>query len=187
MQNTVISDPLSDWVDPVGLVNGKATGITVSKDGKPMGSGYTAVYDASSRTVKVSFPDSLADGSVYSVSFEVTPSSKAKSDYTLSGTYPDTGDADTGALSAGKKGYFTNGDASLSWDSVTTLNGAPSVVSYKAKYAKPVTTFDSSNLPPVVTDKLPGTGGVASLMPVFIGAGLALSLAAAWFVRRRLA
>lgn len=187
MRNTVISDPLSEWVDPVGLVDGKGTGITVSKDGKPMDSGYTAVYDSSSRTVKVSLPDSLADGSVYSVSFEVALSDKARSNYMQSGTYPDTGDADTGTTSAGKKGYFTNGNATLSWDAVTSTNGTPLIVSHKAKYAKPVTSYDSSNVPPVLTNKLPGTGGVASLMPVFIGAGLALALAAAWIVRKHLA
>lgn len=187
MRNTVISDPLSEWVDPVGLVDGKGTGITVSKDGKPMDSGYTAVYDGSSRTVKVSLPDSLADGSVYSVSFEVALSDKARSNYMQSGTYPDTGDADTGTTSAGKKGYFTNGNATLSWDAVTSTNGTPLIVSHKAKYAKPVASYDSSNVPPVLTNKLPGTGGVASLMPVFIGAGLALALAAAWIVRKHLA
>lgn len=187
MRNTVISDPLSEWVDPVGLVDGKGTGITVSKDGKPMDSGYTAVYDGSSRTVKVSLPDSLADGSVYSVSFEVALSDKARLNYMQSGTYPDTGDADTGTTSAGKKGYFTNGNATLSWDAVTSTNGTPLIVSHKAKYAKPVASYDSSNVPPVLTNKLPGTGGVASFMPVFIGAGLALALAAAWIVRKHLA
>ena len=187
MRNTVISDPLSEWVDPVGLVDGKGTGITVSKDGKPMDSGYTAVYDGSSRTVKVSLPDSLADGSVYSVSFEVALSDKARSNYMQSGTYPDMGDADTGTTSAGKKGYSTNGNATLSWDAVTSTNGTPLIVSHKAKYAKPVTSYDSSNVPPVLTNKLPGTGGVASLMPVFIGSGLALALAAAWIVRKHLA
>lgn len=187
MRNTVISDPLSEWVDPVGLVDGEGTGITVSKDGKPMDSGYTAVYDGSSRTVKVSIPDSLADGSVYSVSFEVALSDKARLNYMQSGTYPDTGDADTGTTSAGKKGYFTNGNATLSWDAVTSTNGTPLIVSHKAKYAKPVASYDSSNVPPVLTNKLPGTGGVASLMPVFIGSGLALALAAAWIVRKHLA
>lgn len=152
-----------------------------------MDSGYTAVYDGSSRTVKVSLPDSLADGSVYSVSFEVALSDKARSNYMQSGTYPDTGDADTGTTSAGKKGYFTNGNATLSWDAVTSTNGTPLIVSHKAKYAKPVTSYDSSNVPPVLTNKLPGTGGVASLMPVFIGSGLALALAAAWIVRKHLA
>lgn len=186
MRNTVISDPLSEWVDPVGLVDGKGTGITVSKDGNPMDSGYTAVYDGSSRTVKVSLPDSLDDGSVYSVSFEVALSDKARLNYMQSGTYPDTGDADTGTTSAGKKGYSTNGNATLSWDAVTSTNGTPLIVSHKAKYAKPVTSYDSSNVPPVLTNKLPGTGGVASLMPVFIGAGLALALAAVWIVRKRL-
>lgn len=186
MRNTVISDPLSEWVDPVGLVDGKGTGITVSKDGKPMDSGYTAVYDGSSRTVKVSLPDSLADGSVYSVSFEVALSDKARSNYMQSGTYPDTGDADTGTTSAGKKGYSTNGNATLSWDAVTSTNGTPLIVSHKAKYAKPVARYDSGNLPPVLTSSLPGTGGKVSLISVISGIGVLTALAATWFIRRRL-
>ena len=58
---------------------------------------------------------------------------------------------------------------------------------------KPTTTLLASatlltgaGLAPAVT-ALPGTGGAPSLVPVFAGMGLAVPLAAAWFVRRRLA
>lgn len=185
MRNTTITDPLSKWVDPVDLTDGKSTGITVTKNGTAMMSGYTATYDAKTRTVKVVLPDDLANGSTYQVSFEVSLSDAARTHYMLNGDYQDTGDADTG-LNAGKKGYFTSVDATLKWDDVTTTDGASLVVPHIAKYAKPVARFDSGNLPPVLTSHLPGTGGKVSLVSVFVGAGLVLSLASAWFIRRRL-
>lgn len=186
MRNTTITDPLSKWVNPVGLTDGKGTGITVTKDGKAMTSGYTAAYDAKSRTVKVSVPGDLADGSVYAASFEVVMSDAAKSDYMLNGKYPNTGDADTG-LNAGQKGYFTNGDATLTWDAATTVNGAPSIVPSKAAYPKPAAAWSEGGAPSVLTNHLPGTGGTASLVPVIAGMGIAIAIAAAWVIRRRLA
>lgn len=185
MRNTTITDPLSKWVDPVGLQDGKGIGITVTKDGKAMTSGYTATYDAKTRTVKVVLPGDLADGSTYQVAFEVSLSDAARTHYMLNGAYPDIGEADTGQ-NAGKKGYFTNGDATLKWDDVTTTGGAPLSVSHIAKYAKPVARFGSGDLPPVLTSSLPGTGGKVSLISVISGIGVLTALAAVWFVRRRL-
>lgn len=185
MRNTTITDPLSKWVDPVGLQDGKGIGITVTKDGKVMTSGYTATYDAKLRAVKVSLPGDLADGSTYQVAFEVSLSDAARTHYMLNGAYPDTGEANTGQ-NAGKKGYFTNGDATLKWDDVTTTGGAPLSVSHIAKYAKPVARFGSGDLPPVLTSSLPGTGGKVSLISVISGIGVLTALAAVWFVRRRL-
>ena len=185
MRNTTITDPLSKWVDPVGLQDGKGIGITVTKDGKVMTSGYTATYDAKTRTVKAVLPGDLADGSTYQVAFEVSLSDAARTHYMLNGAYPDTGEANTGQ-NAGKKGYFTNGDATLKWDDVTTTGGAPLSVSHIAKYAKPVARYDSGNLPPVLTSSLPGTGGKVSLISVISGIGVLTALAAVWFVRRRL-
>lgn len=185
MRNTTITDPLSKWVDPVGLQDGKGIGITVTKDGKVMTSGYTATYDAKLRAVKVSLPGDLGDGSTYQVAFEVSLSDAARTHYMLNGAYPDTGEADTGQ-NAGKKGYFTNGDATLKWDDVTTTGGAPLSVSHIAKYAKPVARFGSGDLPPVLTSSLPGTGGKVSLISVISGIGVLTALAATWFIRRRL-
>lgn len=185
MRNTTITDPLSKWVDPVGLQDGKGIGITVTKDGKAMTSGYTATYDAKTRTVKAVLPGDLADGSTYQVAFEVSLSDAARTHYMLNGAYPDTGEADTGQ-NAGKKGYFTNGDATLKWDDVTTTGGAPLSVSHIAKYAKPVARFGSGDLPPVLTSSLPGTGGKVSPISVISGIGVLTALAAVWFVRRRL-
>ena len=185
MRNTTITDPLSKWVDPAGLADGKGTGITVTKDGKAMTSGYTATYDAKTRTVKVVLPGDLADGATYAVSFEVVLSNAARQAYMQSVAYPDTGDADTG-LNAGKKGYFTNGNATLTWDAVTTVNGAPTIVPSKAAYPKPVATW-ASDAPSVLVNHLPGTGGTASLIPVIAGMGIAIAIASAWAIRRRLA
>ena len=185
MRNTTITDPLSKWVDPVGLQDGKGIGITVTKDGKAMTSGYTATYDAKLRAVKVSLPGDLEDGSTYQVAFEVSLSDAARTHYMLNGAYPDTGEANTGQ-NAGKKGYFTNGDATLKWDDVTTTGGAPLSVSHIAKYAKPVARFGSGDLPPVLTSSLPGTGGKVSLISVISGIGVLTALAATWFIRRRL-
>lgn len=185
MRNTTVTDPLSKWVDPAGLADGKGTGITVTKDGKAMTSGYTATYDAKTRTVKVILPGDLTDGATYAVSFEVVLSNAARQAYMQSGAYPDTGDADTG-LNAGRKGYFTNGNATLTWDAVTTVNGAPTIVPSKAAYPKPVATW-ASDAPSVLVNHLPGTGGTASLIPVIAGMGIAIAIASAWAIRRRLA
>lgn len=185
MRNATVTDPLSKWVDPAGLADGKGTGITVTKDGKAMTSGYTATYDAKTRTVKVVLPSDLADGATYAVSFEVVLSNAARQAYMQSGAYPDTGDADTG-LNAGKKGYFTNGNATLTWDAVTTVNGAPTIVPSKAAYPKPVATW-ASDAPSVLVNHLPGTGGTAIPIPVIAGMGIAIAIASAWAIRRRLA
>lgn len=186
MRNTTVTDPLSKWVDPAGLADGKGTGITVTKDGKAMTSGYTATYDAKTRTVKVVLPGDLADGATYAVSFEVVLSNAARQAYMQSGAYPDTGDADTG-LNAGKKGYFTNGNATLTWDAVTTVNGIPTTVPSKAAYPKPVATWAKGDAPSMLVNHLPGTGGTASLIPVIAGMGIAIAIASAWAIRRRLA
>lgn len=186
MRNTTVTDPLSEWVDPVSLTDGKGTGITVTKDGKAMASGYTATYDAKTRTVKVILPGDLTDGSTYAVSFEIVLSNAARQAYMQSGAYPDTGDADTG-LNAGKKGYFTNGNATLTWDAVTTVNGAPTIVPSKAAYPKPVATWAKGDAPSMLVNHLPGTGGTASLIPVIAGMGIAIAIASAWAIRRRLA
>lgn len=167
--------------------DGKGTGITVTKDGKTMTSGYTATYDAKTRTVKVALPGDLADNSTYQVAFEVSLSDTARLDYMRNGTYPDTSDADTG-LNAGKKGYCTNGDATLTWDAVTTVDGVPTTVPSKAAYPKPVATWSGANLPApsVLTNHLPGTGGTASLIPVIAGTEIAIAIAAVWVIRRYL-
>lgn len=172
MRDAVITDPLSDWVDPVGLVDGKGTGITVTKDGKAMASGYTATYDAKTRTVTVRFAGDLADGSVYAASFDVTPSEKAIADHRSGAAYPDTGDTDTGDTSAGKKGYASNKDAVLSWNDVTATNGVENSTAAHANYPHPV--VQAPSIP--IIEGLPNAGNGIALMTVLAPAGCLISL-----------
>lgn len=186
MRNVTVTDPLSQWVDPVGLEDGEGTGVTVLKDGKAMTSGYTAVYDKKSRTVSVAFDGALDDGSVYKVSFDVRTNAKATLDYMTSGEYPDTGDEDTGDTSAGLRGYPSNGTAVLSWDAVTVTDGVPETVPSTASYAHPVVQF-IGQLPPVLVGLLPGTGARMAIVPMVAGAGVLVALGCAWYIRKRLA
>lgn len=172
MRDAVITDPLSDWVDPVGLTDGKGTGITVTKDGKAMTSGYTATYDAKTRVVTVRFDGDLADGSVYAASFAVTPSEKAITDHRSGAAYPDTGDPDTGDTSAGKKGYVSNKDAVLSWNDVTMTNGAESSTAARASYPHPV--VQAPSIP--IIEGLPNAGNGIALLTVLAPAGCLVSL-----------
>ena len=172
MRDAVITDPLSDWVDPVGLTDGKGTGITVTKDGKAMTSGYTAAYNAKARAVTVRFDGDLADGSVYAASFAVTPSEKAITDHRSGSAYPDTGDPDTGDTSAGKKGYVSNKDAVLSWNDVTTTNGVESSQAAHASYPHPV--VQAPSIP--IIEGLPNAGNGIALMTVLAPVGCLVSL-----------
>lgn len=172
MRDAVITDPLSGWVDPVSLTDGKGTGITVTRDGKAMTSGYTATYDAKARAVTVRFAGDLADGSVYAASFAVTPSEKAITDHRSGSAYPDTGDPDTGDTSAGKKGYVSNKDAVLSWNDVTTTNGVESSKAAHASYPHPV--VQAPSIP--IIQALPDAGNRITLLTVLAPAGCLLSL-----------
>lgn len=185
MSMVTITDPLSDWVDPVGLKDGKADGVTVTRDGKVMTGGCTAVYSSKSRTVTVTFDDALADKSVYAVMFDVKPNTKATLAYMTSGEYPDTGDKDTGDTSSGVKGYRSNGEATLSWDAVSLADGTPTTVPSVCMFAKPVVQF-LDGLPPVLVDLLPGTGVKTAIVPIVAGVGVMAALACAWIIRRRL-
>lgn len=185
MSMVTITDPLSDWVDPVGLKDGKADGITVTRDGKVMTGGCTAVYSSKSRTVTVTFDDALADKSVYAVMFDVKPNTKATLAYMTSGEYPDTGDKDTGDTSSDVKGYRSNGEATLSWDAVSLADGTPTTVPSVCMFAKPVVQF-LDGLPPVLVDLLPGTGVKTAIVPIVAGVGVMAALACAWIIRRRL-
>lgn len=186
MDAVTVTDPLSDWVDPVGLADGKADGITVTRDGKTMTSGITAVYSSKSRTVTVTFDDALADKSVYKVSFSVRLNAKATLDYMTRGDYPDTGGKDTGDTSAGLKGYRLNGNAKLSWDAVSLSDGVPETVPSECVFPMPVVQF-TDGLPPVLVGLLPGTGAKRTLVPVLAGLGVVVAVAGAWMMRRRLA
>lgn len=145
-----ITDTLSQWVDPVefaGVANGTdiTQYVTVKNGSTKLTSGYTATYSVDSsdnRTVTVTFNG--ADGIVaekadnIDVSFKVKPSDAAYADYADKNKYPDTGDADTGNVSAGQQGYHSNADAKLNYCVLTEVNGATSCVRTEAEYPHPV-------------------------------------------------
>ena len=142
-----ITDTLSQWVDPVDFADtGDVTeSVTVKNGSTKLTSGYTATYNSGTRTVTVTFNGT--DGTdgmvaektdVIDVSFKVKPSDAAYADYADKNKYPDTGDANTGDVSAGKQGYYSNADAKLNYCVLTEVNGATSCVRTEAEYPYPV-------------------------------------------------
>lgn len=142
-----ITDTLSRWVDPVDFVDtGDVTeSVTVKNGSTVLTSGYVATYSVDNfgnRTVTVTFNGT--DGivaektDVIDVSFKVKPSDAAYADYASNNNYPNTGDANTGDVSAGKQGYYSNADAKLNYCVLTEVNGATSCVRTEAEYPHPV-------------------------------------------------
>lgn len=145
-----ITDTLSQWVDPVDFSNATngadiTRHVTVKNGSTVLTSGYAATYsvdNSGNRTVTVTFNG--AEGIVaekadnIDVSFKVKPSDAAYADYADKNKYPDTGDADTGNVSAGKQGYYSNADAKLNYCVLTEVNGATSYVRTEAEYPHPV-------------------------------------------------
>lgn len=148
-----IADTLSQWVDPVefaGVANGAniTQYVTVKNGSTKLTSGYTAIYSVDSsgnRTVTVTFNGTDGtDGIVaekaddIDVSFKVKPSDAAYTNYASGNNYPDMGDADTGNVSAGKQGYYSNVDAKLNYCVLTEVNNATSCERTEAEYPHPV-------------------------------------------------
>ncbi len=145
-----ITDTLSQWVDPVefaGVVNGTdiTQYVTVKNGSIKLTSGYAATYSVDSsgnRTVTVTFNGT--DGivaektDVIDVSFKVKPSDAAYTNYASGNNYPNTGDVQTGAASAGQQGYYSNADAKLNYCVLTEVNGATSCERTEAEYPHPV-------------------------------------------------
>lgn len=145
-----ITDTLSQWVDPIefaGVVNGTdiTQYVTVKNGSIKLTSGYAATYSVDSsgnRTVTVTFNDT--DGivaektDVIDVSFKVKPSDAAYTNYASGNNYPNTGDVQTGAASAGQQGYYSNADAKLNYCVLTEVNGATSCERTEAEYPHPV-------------------------------------------------
>lgn len=148
-----ITDTLSPWVDPVDFSN-ETNGaditrhVTVKNGSTVLTNGYTATYsvdNSGNRTVTVTFNGT--DGTdgmvaektdVIDVSFKVKPSDAAYADYASNNNYPNTGDANTGDVSAGKQGYYSNADAKLNYCVLTEVNGATSCDPTEAEYPHPV-------------------------------------------------
>lgn len=148
-----ITDTLSQWVDPVEFSNATNGAditqyVTVKNGSTKLTSGYTATYSVDSsdnRTVTVTFngTDGI-DGivaektDVIDVSFKVKPSDDAYVNHASGNAYPNTGDANTGDVSAGKPGYYSNADAKLNYCVLTEVNGATSCEKTEAEYPHPV-------------------------------------------------
>lgn len=145
-----ITDTLSQWVDPVDFSN-ETNGaditrhVTVKNGSTVLTSGYAATYSVDSsgnRTVTVTFNGT--DGivaektDVIDVSFKVKPSDDAYVNHASGNAYPNTGDANTGDVSARKQGYYSNADAKLNYCVLTEVNGATSCVRTEAEYPHPV-------------------------------------------------
>ena len=148
-----ITDTLSQWVDPVEFSNATNGAditqyVTVKNGSTKLTSGYTATYSVDSsdnRTVTVTFNGT--DGTdgivaektdVIDVSFKVKPSDDAYVNHASGNAYPNTGDANTGDVSAGKQGYYSNADAKLNYCVLTEVNGATSCEKTEAEYPHPV-------------------------------------------------
>lgn len=148
-----ITDTLSQWVDPVDFSN-ETNGaditrhVTVKNGSTVLTSGYAATYSVDSsgnRTVTVTFNGT--DGTdgmvaektdVIDVSFKVKPSDAAYADYAGNNKYPKTGDADTGDVSAGQPGYYSNADAKLNYCVLTEVDNVTSCDPTEAEYPHPV-------------------------------------------------
>lgn len=152
-----ITDTLSQWVDPVDfpdVTDGAditrydiTRYVTVTNgDITEPTSRYKATYsiddNSGNRTVTVTFNDPngiVAEKTdVIYVSFKVKPSDAAYTNYASGNNYPDMGDADTGNVSAGKQGYYSNVDAKLNYCVLTEVNNATSCERTEAEYPHPV-------------------------------------------------
>lgn len=145
-----ITDTLSQWVDPVDFSNATNGAdimrhVTVKNGSTVLTSGYAATYsvdNSGNRTVTVTFNG--AEGIVaekadnIDVSFKVKPSDAAYADYASGNNYPDTGDANTGDVSAGQRGYYSNADAKLNYCVLTEVNNVTSCEPTEAVYPHPV-------------------------------------------------
>lgn len=119
--DVTITDTLSEYVelDAAGTImdytaemkkNGKTTKI-------PSEAGLSVSFNNRKHQVTIDFADTytLDPEATYSVSFDITPSQEAMDYFGEHESYPHTGEADTGKTSAGKKGFFSNEEAVLTY------------------------------------------------------------------------
>ena len=145
-----ITDTLSQWVDPVDFSNATNGAditqyVTVKNGNEALTGRYAATYgvdQSGNRTVTVKFN---GEGGIVAekadsidVSFKVKPSDAAYIDYASNNKHLNTGDANTGDVSAGQQGYYSNADAKLSYCVLTKVNGVESCGRTEAKYPHPV-------------------------------------------------
>lgn len=124
--NVSMTDTLSQYVE---FVDGAAAKLVVRNSngeevtnltevGLPTETGETCQITSSSEDKKVSieFPAgyALRDGFTYSLEYQIKPSDTAYTEYATNG-YPDIGADGTGDSSAGKPGFRSNNEASISY------------------------------------------------------------------------
>ncbi|MBO7665108.1 MAG: hypothetical protein J6S33_00980, partial [Aeriscardovia sp.] len=136
-----ITDALSGNDEPVPTQWNENTSqditkyVTLTASNSATPPDYTAYWDATTRTIKVTFDNGKgfvpADGATYTISFEVQPVQKDyDTEYPSANTtaaYPDTGDAGTGSASAGQKGFYSNSKNAtvVNWGRTTTVTSTP--------------------------------------------------------------
>nr|WP_181991395.1 hypothetical protein [Bifidobacterium pseudocatenulatum] len=115
MDRPSLHERLAANVTASGLSDGKADGITVQVDGKAA-TGCKASYTARTRSIDVACDTTPVEGSVITVSYALELSDDAKDAYTGKGegAYDAAGDKDTGATSAGRKGFATGNGSTAS-------------------------------------------------------------------------
>lgn len=146
-----ITDTLSQWVDPVDFSNATngadiTQHVTVKNGNKALTGEYTATYGVDQsgkrRTVTVTFNDEngivAEKADSIDVSFKVKPNDAAYIDYASNNKHLNTGDANTGDVSAGQQGYYSNADAKLNYCVLTEVNNVTSCDPTEAEYPHPV-------------------------------------------------
>ena len=147
-KNVKIEDTLTNEVDPVDpselvvkVLDKNKNDVTTTE--QPAGS-IQAVYDQTTKKVILDFADNyeLKDGYTYSVTVNIKTNQNAITKYEQNNyTYPDTGEADTGATSAGQKGIYSNVEnaAKVTW---TTNNE-----NKEGAYNRPVVQIPAKDIP----------------------------------------
>lgn len=154
--NVTVTDPLSENVDVVAGADGQPTKLTVTvknKTGAVVASGETSVtidgttitatYAPATKTIVMDFADNyqLNPEYTYIVTTTIQATEKAYENYrNNNNAYPDTGEAGTGATSAGKLGLYSNqdGQAKVTY----TYNGA----NESEEYPMPVIQIEPGTL-----------------------------------------
>ena len=136
-----IQDTLSEWVDPAW--DGELSQhIKVYKNDTQLTGGWAALYDKTGKKITVTFNPAVTatKNDTFRIAFNVKPNDKAYEYYASTG-YPSgsVGDPGTGDISAGKSGFSTNADASVSYCVITSTTGGSGTSDCKSSnYAKPV-------------------------------------------------
>lgn len=131
-----ITDTLSEYVE---FSEGSNPTVTVYKNNTVLNASEYHL-EKSANSVTVSFVNDLEDGSTYRISFRVKPSQKANEKFSVSG-YTHKGEAGTGTTSAGKDGFFSNKEATLTYSVKGTSDQ-----NLTATYKKPVVQITTHSL-----------------------------------------